>query len=223
MKQLVATLSLLALVAAPAAAQEVSLGADVVSRYVWRGTDFGDNASVQPYLELASGGFALGAWGSFAIDDGASNELDLYASFSAGPVSVGITDYHFPTGTDVDYFDFDDEDGTHILEPFVSFTAPGDVPVSLLVAYNAFGDPDDSIYLNASVPFMVGDVEMGFGVGASAGESALYGTDGFGIVDVALSGAKAIPVTDAFAIPVFVQYIVNPYEERSFLVFGVSF
>lgn len=28
-------------------AQEVQLGADVVSRYIWRGTDFGESMSVQ--------------------------------------------------------------------------------------------------------------------------------------------------------------------------------
>ncbi len=36
-------------------AQEVQLGADVVSRYIWRGTDFGESMSVQPGLHLSVG------------------------------------------------------------------------------------------------------------------------------------------------------------------------
>ena len=39
------------------AAGQVSLGADVVSRYVWRGVDFGESMSVQPSLSFSAGGF----------------------------------------------------------------------------------------------------------------------------------------------------------------------
>ena len=56
--------------AVPASA-EVGLGADVVSRYIFRGVDFGNSAAVQPYLsvsqEVASGTLEVGAWGSFSI------------------------------------------------------------------------------------------------------------------------------------------------------------
>ncbi|MEX0601102.1 MAG: hypothetical protein WD205_10685, partial [Rhodothermales bacterium] len=88
--------------------------------------------------------------------------------------------------------------------------------------YLAYNDPDNSLYLNASVPFAVSGVDMSFGVGASAGESGWYGTDGFAIIDVALTGSKSIPITDSFELPVFVQYVLNPDAERTFLVFGVS-
>ena len=49
MKKLLLTAALLSigLTSVPATA-EISIGADVVSRYVWRGTDWGDGASVQP-------------------------------------------------------------------------------------------------------------------------------------------------------------------------------
>nr|MCR4569873.1 hypothetical protein [Bacteroidales bacterium] len=48
----------------PAAAQdkvEASLGADLVSRYVWRGQDLG-GVSVQPSLGLSYKGISLSAW-----------------------------------------------------------------------------------------------------------------------------------------------------------------
>lgn len=41
---------------------EASVGADLVSGYIWRGQDLG-GVSVQPSLEISYKGFSLGAWG----------------------------------------------------------------------------------------------------------------------------------------------------------------
>ena len=46
---------------------EASVGADLVSGYIWRGQDLG-GVSVQPSLEISYKGFSLGAWGSVGID-----------------------------------------------------------------------------------------------------------------------------------------------------------
>ena len=42
---------------------EASVGADLVSGYIWRGQDLG-GVSIQPSLSVAYKGFSLGAWGS---------------------------------------------------------------------------------------------------------------------------------------------------------------
>ena len=39
--------------------------ADLVSSYVWRGTQFGSGAHIQPWMELGSGSLTGGIWGSF--------------------------------------------------------------------------------------------------------------------------------------------------------------
>ena len=49
---------------------EVAIGADVVSRYVWRGSDYGNAAAVQPGIETAVGPVTFGAWGSWSISPG---------------------------------------------------------------------------------------------------------------------------------------------------------
>src|SRR5690625_3783970 len=46
-----------ALCATDAEAQRFNVGADIVSRYVWRGTDFGESVSIQPTLSFSAGGF----------------------------------------------------------------------------------------------------------------------------------------------------------------------
>ena len=71
-----ALLSTLALSAVPAAA-DVGFGADVVSRYVWRGTDFGNAVSVRPGMSYSTGSVEGGAWSSWAINGGGANENDL--------------------------------------------------------------------------------------------------------------------------------------------------
>ncbi len=93
---------------------EVSVGVDVFNRYVWRGTDYGNSASVQPTLEYSSGVFTVGAWGAWSTTGApGGNENDLYISTHVGPVALTVTDYFFPS-----YAGGDDilSLGNHIIE-----------------------------------------------------------------------------------------------------------
>jgi hypothetical protein len=181
---------------------EVTIGADVVSRYVWRGTDFGNAAAVQPSIETTIGPVALGAWGSWSISpgpaDASGNECDLYASTTVGPVGLTLTDYFFPAyaGTD-SLLNVD----IHVFE----LSAGADVgPVSVLAAANVSGDDDNSTYLELTY----GAFSLGLGNGA-------YSTDGeFAPVSIGVSASR-----DNFS----ASYIINPNQETSFLVFGVNF
>jgi len=181
---------------------EVTIGADVVSRYVWRGTDYGNAAAVQPGIETAVGPVTLGAWGSWSISpgpaDASGNECDLYASTTVGPVGLTLTDYFFPAyaGTD-SLLNLD----IHVFE----LSAGADVgPVSVLAAANVSGDDDNSTYLELTY----GAFSLGLGNGA-------YSTDGeFAPVSLGISASR-----DNFS----ASYIINPDQETSFLVFGVNF
>lgn len=219
-----AFLTALLVTATPTIAQSFSFGADVVSRYVWRGTDFGESASIQPALSVSAGGFEIGTWASYAMnpESADANEHDLWLSYSTGPLSFGVTDYYFPN-LGAGFFDFDDGgNGAHYIEPFVAFSGPEALPIALFAGYFAYNDPDNSVYLNASYPFSIEGVDLSFGVGASATESVMYGTSGFGIIDVALAASRDVPITEHFALPLSVAYVLNPYAEKSFLVLGLS-
>ena len=181
---------------------EVTIGADVVSRYVWRGTDYGNAAAVQPSIETTIGPVALGAWGSWSISpgpaDASGNECDLYASTTVGPVGLTLTDYFFPAyaGTD-SLLNID----IHVFE---LSAGAGVGPVSLLAAANVSGDDDNSTYLELTY----GAFSLGLGNGA-------YSTDGeFAPVSLGISASR-----DNFS----ASYIINPDQETSFLVFGVNF
>ena len=228
---LLAVLVLTMLLPAALQAQSFSLGADLMSRYVWRGTDFGESASVQPALSFSVGGFEIGTWASysFTADGAGANEHDIWLSYTvetatAGTFSLGMTDYYFPAPGGSDFFDFGNGgEGAHFFEPFASYTGPAAFPVTLYGAVFVHNDPDHSVYLEASYPFAVEGVTLGLTAGGVAGASAFYGTEGAALVNLGLSASKEIPITEKFALPLSVAYILNPDMKRSYLVFGLSF
>ena len=213
----------LTLAAVPADAG-VGFGADVVNRYVWRGTDFGNAVSVQPGMSISHGNVEVGAWSSWAITDGGANENDLYASFSSGPIGITLTDYYFPGLTEDDAFfsynnysaeeleEDEEKSNPHILEISASL-APDGVPLSALVAYNFFGDADNSFWAEAT--YDLGEMEeTAVSVTVGLGNGFYTTTTDPALVSVGLNMGKG----DYFA-----SYILNPDKESAFLVFGKSF
>lgn len=196
---------------APATA-EVGIGADVVSRYIFRGTDFGNAVTVQPGLTYSTDSFEIGAWSSWAIDGGGANENDIYASFSVGPVGITVTDYFFPAAAPADFFSYSDGDAVHILEASASVDFG---MASVMGAFNFSGDSEDSFWVQASLPLEAlssDDVEVDLTVGVGNG---VYTTD----TDPNLAQVSI----DVSSGDYFAQYILNPEAEITFLVFGTSF
>jgi len=192
---------------------EVGFGADVVNRYVWRGTDFGNAASIQPGISYSTGSVEIGAWSSWAIDDGSANENDLYVSFGAGPFGITLTDYYFPGLTADDrFFSYGDGDAVHILEASASFGLE-DMPISLMAAFNFSGDSENSFWIEATYDFgELNETAVSATIGAGNG---VYTTDTDPkLVSTAINLSKG----DFFA-----SYILNPDKESTFMIFGKSF
>lgn len=84
---------------------EAAAGVDVASAYVFRGATVSDEVSVQPLLEGSFGNLTLGTWGNLNTDTEQFDEIDYYVSYALPlgdcPVglSVGYTEYTYPTGT----------------------------------------------------------------------------------------------------------------------------
>jgi len=193
----------------------LDFGADVVSRHVWRGTDIGNTASIQPSVSYNHGNIELGASSSWAITDGRANENDLYVSYPSGSINIALTDYYFPGFTDNDhFFSFGDEDGAHTLEVSVSTVAREGLPLTALVAYNVSGDADNSLWAEAT--YDLGDVgDTAASVTLGVGNGNYTTTADIALVSIGLNLTKD---NDYFA-----SYIINPDKESTFLVFGRSF
>lgn len=192
---------------------ELNMGADLMSRYVWRGTDFGGSPSIQPYIEMSAGDFVLGAWGAYTTNQPGAQEADLYTGYSLGDAfSLTVTDYYFPMDDMSDeYFDFDNN---HSIEVSGTFTMEN---FSLLAGKFLAGADDESLYFEAGYDFGVANIFAG------AGDNA-YTSDGeFAVVNIGLGTSKDIKITEHYSLPLSGSLILNPESESLFMVVGVSF
>lgn len=192
---------------------QFDLGADVVSRYIWRGTDFGNAASIQPYVSYGLGNLEIGAWSSWALTSSQANENDLYLTYSLGPVGLTLTDYYFPVQTgQSDFFDYNSDTGSHILE---ASGLVGSDDLALLVAYNFSGDPDHSAYVEGNYAFYSNeDISAGLSIGAGNQVYVTEASGNWNIVNLALNVTR-----DRY----MVSYILNPEADISWMVLGISF
>lgn len=203
-------------------------GADVVSSYVWRGSQFGTGPAVQPWFTLPelTSGLELGVWGSFPLSDAGTfqtYELDLYASYDFGPFALTVTNYTFPTATGV-Y----DTEGVADLNPINDGYElfDGDMEVSASASLGAIGltvgyfTDLEALYVEAGTT--VGGMDLAIGYG-SDGDGAFYAGGDSGLVNVSLGGSKDIKITDDYSLPLFGSFIYNPDAEAAYMVVGMSF
>lgn len=135
-----------------------SIGADVFSRYIWRGINLGGpSPSIQPYIEYGFGNdrhaFAVGAWGAYSLSGAQTGqEADLYLSYTYnGMLSITATDYFFPNdlagnnayfnyNMDWDKINLGTEDQTgHVLELALAFNGTENLPLTVMFAMNVWG------------------------------------------------------------------------------------
>ncbi|MDR2765151.1 MAG: hypothetical protein LBB90_09000 [Tannerella sp.] len=220
------------LVAAPArmGAQELSVGGDLVSSYVWRGAYCG-GVSVQPALSFSAGGFSLAAWGSVGfISPAYVDEFDFTLGYGIGGLSLAITDYWFAYRGDEewapDYFNYKSEETAHMFEATVGYDFG-----PLALSWNTFFAGADfkasdaekrafSTYIEASAPFKVGDYGLKLELGVTPWES-IY-ADKFNVVNLGITGSKEIKITESFTLPAFSKVIFNPAAKQTYFVFGIS-
>ncbi len=146
---------------------KLNLGADIMSRYVWRGMDYGSSPSIQPTLSFNIGNFEMGYWGAVAL---ASNylESDLYLKYSLKGFSLCLTDYYAPALAsdlnDTRYsickspnkIDFDTTTGlnvskytSHTFEAMLCYKGPEKFPISVTAATYIYGNdktPTDTVF-----------------------------------------------------------------------------
>lgn len=220
-----------------------SAGLDIYSSYIWRGAKFGSGPAFQPGVSFAKGGFEIGAWGSVNASMDEGFEMDLYASYGFGPVSITVTDYYFGG-------DWTQYSTTHYLEPSVGLSL-GDFSVMGAFMFLAGTDAEAGVEeMPAKVDLTTGIItpavegmdaveETGFGssmdmyfeAGYSFGSVDLtlgagngqYTSDGdFNLCNISLGTSKEIPITESFSLPVSGAVILNPSTGGFFITVGIS-
>lgn len=201
----------------------LSINADLVSRYVWRGTDYGEAPGVQPSLAMTYKGFVLGAWGNFSISSNTGGtETDLYAGYTF-PFGLGLTftDYFFPLevtrwdpSTQIlsnerigNYFNINN----HIFEASIKQTIGG-----FYLSANYYLNFHDDLY------FETGYNWKNLGVFLGAGNQS-YTLDGdFDVCNIGVRYQRPIHFNEKFKITPFSSIVVNPSSEQMHFVLGLT-
>ncbi len=142
---------------------KLDLSCDLMSRYVWRGSQFGGNSpSIQPGIEANYKFLTFGVWGAYSTGGiNASQEVDLYlsANFFNDKFTAIITDYYFPSNTiNYNYFAYGDKTG-HVLEAGLLFNGTDKIPFSFSAYLNFYGNdayktgdnPSDTTTFNKNI------------------------------------------------------------------------
>lgn len=154
----------------------LQFGADLMSRYVWRGINLGGSSpSIQPWVKYdianrdSSNTITIGTWGAYTFSPTSNQEVDLYLSFSHKNVfSITLTDYFFPeyyqTIERSNYFNFDKDSTCHILEGIISFNGTEKIPLTFLFGMNLYGNDAHRINSDGSTGkiFMTKYIEVGY-------------------------------------------------------------
>ncbi|MBK6913385.1 MAG: hypothetical protein IPH11_06890 [Ignavibacteriales bacterium] len=223
-------------------AQDLSLsaGADIVSRYIWRGLNVNDAVNIQPALTLSVSGFSVGFWGSYSFSNNSGDntfgqEVDTWIgynySFENG-MGIGalLTDYYYPN-TGIKWGNFNNYDdvngaGAHTIETGLLLRGPNSFPISLSGFINVYNDAGNNTYFQIDYPTSVAEVPLNFFVGASGGSEenpGYYGTQSFNVINVGVKATKYVKITEDYSLPVSLTFLINPRTEISYLVFGLTF
>lgn len=139
---------------------DFTISADLVSRYIWRGTDYGNSPAVQPTLAVEWNGFELGSWGSYGfssysmkVNDSVTEEMghfaeiDWYLSYKFKWFTLMVYDYFTMNGMNPNsgnnYFDFKNSTTGHTLEGSLTFEGPDPWPVTCMVSTLFYGADKD--------------------------------------------------------------------------------
>lgn len=208
---------------------EASAGADVVSRYIWRGQEMGD-AAIQPTASLSYKGFSLSAWGSFGfLNTKEAKELDLTLAYSTGGLNVGITDYYFSNrGVDNKYLMYQAHKTAHVFEANIGYDFG---PVAVQWFTNIAGDDGVnkegkraySSYVELSAPFKLAGLDWDAAVGAVPYTTSFYNdAHSFAVTNVSVKATKDMKITKKINVPVFAQLSANPSTQKAYLIVGFT-
>jgi len=214
---------------ATAGAQEekkvsATLGADLVSQYIWRGQDLG-NVSIQPTLGVAWKGLSLTAWGSVGFDKDDTKELDFTLKYEKKGFSVGVGDYWFSEGS---YFQYHAHKTTHIWEGFVGYDF-GFLSATWYTNFagndglNSSGKRAYSSYFELKAPFRLAKLDWTGAVGIVPWRTTSYDTNGFACTNVSLRATKDFVIKEKYHLPVYASLISNPCSGKFYFIFGISF
>ena len=205
---------------------------ELSSKYMWRGLEYGEAPVAFPSIYFNDKGFNAFVMGAYAFD-GSHQEVDYGVSYTKGWVTLGLSDYFFPSavGEKDNYFDYASHSTGHSVESYLTI-APTKVPMWLTFSTYLFGADKKlngnqaySSYVELGYRYDINENNaLSLGMGANLNKSFYTNYEkGFNVVNIALKYAVNVPIGKSFKLPVSVSYVLNPYKEKSFFTFSMYF
>lgn len=200
----------------------IDAGVDLVSRYIFRGQEYGQSPALQPSLSATWKGYTLGAWGSYKTNGAGWQETDLYISKALGPVTFELWDYwSFSDTLDTDIFDYKKNTTSHLLLADVIISGGEAFPVNFITSYLFYGaDTERSLYLELQYLCNAGLSKLEFFSGYQP-IGTYYGTEG-SFVNVGCSATRELKVTPTWEVPLKISLIMNPNKKSLYLTAGIT-
>ncbi|HBZ65632.1 MAG TPA: hypothetical protein DEO70_02265 [Bacteroidales bacterium] len=196
---------------------------DIVSRYIWRGQEYGHAPSIQPEITASWKGFTLGAWGAYKLNGEGIQETDIYLSKTIGPVTFAVWDYWtFDDTALMDFMDFKEETTAHVLEAQALIEGGETLPFNFLASYLFYGsDTTKSLYFE--LQYVTRFKEIDFMAFAGYSPKGKYYGSREGLVNIGLTLSREVQVTETWGFPLSMSLIYNPDVKSMYLVAAISF
>lgn len=202
---------------------EFAANAQLVSRYLWRGQDYGHAPSFQPGAELSWRGFAFGAWSALRIAGDGEPELDFYISKELGKFTFAVWDYwSYDKALRTQYFDYNSATTSHMFEGQVIYSTGERNQFNLLLSSLFFGaDPTKSLYGEVEYVREFGKNEIALVAGYQfKGE---YYAPHNGFVNIGCSYLRYLWDFGKYSTFVSFSLTANPALKKTFLTVAVGF
>ena len=204
---------------------------ELTTKYMWRGIEYGTSPVTFASINYSTSGFSAYALGGYATN-GSHQEVDLGVSYSYKFLTVGLADYYYPSavGAKDDYFVFKNRDTGHYIESYATvaldkfplwltlscYIAGADKNLQGKQAYSSYAE------LGYSYTFKQNHtISLALGANLNKGFYTDY-SHGFNLVNACLKYATSFRF-GRVTLPVSASYILNPYKEKSFVSFSISF
>ena len=192
----------------------MTVGADAVSSYLWRGLNLA-GLSIQPsaYFDYEKGDWAvsMGVWGSQTLLNNEYNELDLSVEAMWRNLTVSLFDYG-------DDYLVPWQEG-HYLDLGLSFTLSEEVPVTFSWS-SVLNQPALPSYFEVAYDFSVSVVDFSVAAGVLPFASEYYENSRAGVCNLNLCAGHEFEFEHGGSLPVSAQVMCNPM--RKDLFWGVS-
>ncbi len=236
----------------PSNPAQFNLGTDLVSRYIWRGKDFGNSPAIQPNVAFSVAGFKVGVWGSYgfvpytiqvndttSVNMGNYAEFDPFVSYTFKGFTLTVTDYYVINGrtpNSAGYFNYKNSTTGHTYEVSLAWAGPDKFPLQLFAGTLVYGADKGKDSLgtyglgaknNFSTYFEASYPFTVKGIGVKPFIGGIpFGSSWYGpyggVVNLGLTVSKTIQFTKEFGLPLYTSIITNPQSQSVFFVVGLT-